>query len=322
MNPPARRSNSFSKDCLAEPKEKLLQVVHTITEFRKWRRSLAGPQSNVVPFVPTMGALHEGHASLVRQARALAGAAGTVLSSIFVNPTQFGPAEDFSKYPRTLDADVQILAAAGCDAVFVPPAQEMYPAAASTSTQDLAGSVSIDPGALGTILEGAIRPGHFRGVCTVVAKLLSIVEPTQLLLGQKDFQQQAILRRMCIDLNMPVEVVTCPTIRESDGLAMSSRNRYLSAEERSRAVAIHEALAAAKAEYDGGERGAAALEAIMRQRIESRGLQLQYAVTAHPDTLQLWTARPQGRITGPCVLLIAAKLGNTRLIDNMVLSPS
>jgi len=299
-----------------------LQVVHTIPEFRKWRRSLVAPRSNVVPFVPTMGALHEGHASLVRQARALAGATGTVLSSIFVNPTQFGPAEDFSKYPRTLDADVQILTAAGCDAVFVPSAQEMYPAVATISTQDLAASVSIDPGPLGTILEGAIRPGHFRGVCTVVAKLLNVVEPTHLLLGQKDFQQQAILWRMCVDLNMPVEVVTCPTIRETDGLAMSSRNRYLSPEERSRAVALYEALTAAKAQYDGGERHAAALEAAMRQRVESRGLQLQYAVAAHPDTLQLWTAQPQSRIAGPCVLLIAAKLGNTRLIDNMVLSSS
>jgi pantoate--beta-alanine ligase len=295
-----------------------VHVLNQISDFRKWRRGLSGPAAATVTFAPTMGALHEGHASLVKNARARAGA-GTALSSIFVNPTQFGPSEDFSKYPRTLDADLRILADAGCDAVFVPSVQEMYSSIGALSTQALAEMTSIDPGPLSTVLEGAIRPGHFRGVCTVVAKLLNVVEPTHLLLGQKDFQQQAILRRMCIDLNMPVEVVTCPTVREPDGLAMSSRNRYLNPDERSRAIALYEALTTAKRRYDAGERSAAALEAEMKSRLEARQLQVQYAVAAEPETLALWSAQPDGRITGTCVLLIAVKLGTTRLIDNTLL---
>ncbi|MGN6370114.1 MAG: pantoate--beta-alanine ligase [Phycisphaerae bacterium] len=291
-------------------------VIHHIPQFRKWRRSLNAP---AVTFAPTMGALHEGHASLLRHARAMAGPSGTAISSIFVNPTQFGPSEDFSKYPRTLDADLQILEAAGCDAVFVPSPQEMYAAIHTLNTQALAEITSIDPGPLAAVLEGAIRPGHFRGVCTVVAKLLNIVEPTHLLLGQKDFQQQAILRHMCLDLNMPVEVVTCPTIREPDGLAMSSRNRYLSPDERARAVALFEALTAAKSLYHAGEHSAPLLESAMCDRIAARGLSLQYAVAAHPETLAPWNQHPDARIAGPCVLLIAAKLGTTRLIDNMLL---
>jgi len=200
-----------------------MKVIHTIAEFRAWRGAVG---AGLTPFVPTMGALHEGHASLVRQARAMADTGGRVIASIFVNPTQFGPAEDFSKYPRTLEADCQMLEAAGCDAVFVPSAGEMYgvPAGGTlNAATQMESGVTVDPGPLGNVLDGAIRPGHFRGVCTVVAKLLNITQPSHLLLGQKDFQQQAILRRMCADLNMPVEVVTCPTLREVDGLAMSSR---------------------------------------------------------------------------------------------------
>ena len=284
-----------------------------------WRRALRGPAAATVTFAPTMGALHEGHAALVRQAREMAGPFGTALSSIFVNPTQFGPSEDFSKYPRTMEGDMQILEAAGCDAVFVPSAQEIYGGIQTFSTQALAETTSVDPGPLASVLEGAIRPGHFRGVCTVVAKLLNIVEPTHLLLGQKDFQQQAILRRMCLDLNMPVQVVTCATVRESDGLAMSSRNRYLSADERLRATALHEALTAAKALYQSGERSAAKLESSMVERLAARGLRTQYVVAAHPESLVLWNQQPEGRIAGRCVLLIAAKLGTTRLIDNMLL---
>ncbi len=292
-----------------------MQVFHSIVEFRKWRRSL-GPMIRV-PFAPTMGALHEGHVSLIREARRLAGESGKAISSIFVNPTQFGPTEDFAKYPRTLETDLAALQAAGCDAVLVPSAEEMYPLLKEKGSNDLENGVSIHPGALANVLEGAIRPGHFRGVCTVVAKLLNIVEPTELLLGQKDFQQQAIVRRMCVELNMPVEVITCATVRESDGVAMSSRNRYLSPEERPRAAAIYEGMRAAKSEYDGGERGAGALEARMRARIESRGLAVQYAVVADVESLALWSAQPHGLITGPAVLLVAAKLGGTRLIDNL-----
>jgi pantoate--beta-alanine ligase len=288
-----------------------LKVLHTITEFRKWRHTVPGAIRT--PFAPTMGALHEGHASLVREARKLAGASGKVLSSIFVNPTQFGPGEDFGKYPRTLEADVALLAEAGCDAVFVPTAQEMYP------DQQEAGT-SVEAGGLANVLEGAIRPGHFRGVCTVVAKLLNIVTPTDLLLGQKDFQQQAVLRQMVRDLNMAVNVVTCPTIREADGLAMSSRNRYLNANERARAVGLFLALQEAEGAYDGGERKASVLEAGMRRQLESRGVEVQYAVAAEPRTLRLWK-EGEGRIEGEVVFLIAGKVGGTRLIDNWVVGP-
>ena len=242
-----------------------MRVIHAIAEFREWRRERAagGLPGAVAAFVPTMGALHAGHVSLVTAARRLAGRDGVVMASIFVNPTQFGPAEDFAKYPRTLESDVKMLEGAGCDAVLaLPSADEMY-----TGIQN---SVMVEPGSLGEVLEGAIRPGHFRGVCTVVAKLLNIVQPTHLLLGQKDFQQQAILRRMCGDLNFGVEVVTCPTLRESDGLAMSSRNRYLSAEDRERAVGLFEGLSWGRQAIAGGERRVEAVEAGMRERIERR----------------------------------------------------
>ena len=291
-----------------------MRVIHTVAEFRKWRK---GAGAGMVTFVPTMGALHEGHASLVREARRMAGAKGHVAASIFVNPTQFGPGEDFGKYPRTLEADAVLLETAGCDAVFVPSAEEMYGRNAKHETRNAKpASVRIDPGPLGTMLEGDIRPGHFAGVCTVVLKLLNIVQPTHLLLGQKDYQQQAVVREMVGDLNVPVEVVTCATVREADGLAMSSRNRYLSADERAKAPVIHEAMMWAKERYAGGERNAGALEAGMKQRIEQRGLTVQYAVAAHGRTLALW----KGKIDGPCVILVAAKLGGTRLIDNEVLS--
>jgi pantoate--beta-alanine ligase len=295
-----------------------MKVLHSIADFRVWRRGV--PTGALTPLVPTMGALHEGHASLVRAARALAGSAasgGAVVSSIFVNPTQFGPQEDFAKYPRTMDADGVLLEAAGCDAVLAPSAEEMYGANAGNVGRE---GVTVDPGPLGAVLEGAIRPGHFRGVCTVVAKLLGIVQPTHLLLGQKDFQQQAILRRMVADLNLPVEVVTCPTVRESDGLAMSSRNRYLSADERRRAVALYEALTWAKAAYDRGEREASVLDAGMAQRLVARGLVPQYALVADSTTLTP-CRETGGRVDRDkdAVALLAARLGRTRLIDNMLL---
>ncbi len=248
----------------------------------------------------------------------LAGSHGKVISSIFVNPTQFGPAEDFTRYPRTLDADLELLRSVGCDAVFVPSAQEMYPTLHAPLPHDLAQGVSIDPGPLAALLDGAVRPGHFRGVCTVVAKLLHIVQPTDLLLGQKDFQQQAILRRMCADLNMNIAVMTCPTVRESDGLALSSRNRYLSPEDRPRAGGIFKAMEEARRTYSAGERRAAALEETMQTVLAAHALQIQYAVVAQPETLQLWSAQPQGVIAGDAILLVAAKVpGGTRLIDNM-----
>jgi pantoate--beta-alanine ligase len=291
----------------------MVKVIHTIREFREYHCTHGS--AHVRAFAPTMGALHDGHASLIRQARTMAGANGLVLSSIFVNPTQFGPQEDFAKYPRTLESDVAILTAAGCDAVFVPSAEEMYPGIRTLNTQHSAMGTSVDPGPLANALEGAIRPGHFRGVCTVVAKLLNITQPTHLLLGQKDFQQQAILRLMVRELDMPCEVVTCPTLRESDGLAMSSRNRYLSTDERSRAPAIFQAMSTAKAMFDAGERQAATLNNHMQQRITAAGMHVQYALVADRDTLSPF----QHRIDQPAVLLVAAKLGTTRLIDNLLL---
>jgi len=290
-----------------------LPVIATVAAYRQWRGAL--PADVPVAFVPTMGALHEGHASLVRAARAAAGPAGVVVTSIFVNPTQFVPTEDFGRYPRTLAADRQLVAAAGGTAIFAPSVQEMYPGISSLSTQHSALSTSVDPGPMGDILEGAIRPGHFRGVCTVVAKLLNIVTPTVLYLGQKDFQQQAILRQMIRDLDMPVEVVTAPTVREADGLAMSSRNRYLSPEQRANAIGLYEALTAAKAAYNTGERSAETLQQIMANALLARGLEVQYALPVHATTLAPFTEP----IAPPAVLLIAAKLGATRLIDNMVL---
>jgi pantoate--beta-alanine ligase len=292
-------------------------LFHTIAEIRAWRAAL--PPAAPLAFVPTMGALHDGHASLARHARTIADASktpGNVAASIFVNPTQFGPQEDFSKYPRTLDADLGLLAPAGVDAVFAPSAEEMYPHIASLSTEHSALSTSVDPGPIATILEGAIRPGHFRGVCTVVLKLLNIVTPTHLVMGQKDYQQNAVLRQMIRELNVATEHVMCPTIREPDGLAMSSRNRYLSPADRPRAVAIYRALTAAKSAFLAGEKNPRTLESLMRQTIESAGLAVQYSLPAHADTLAAFPVA----IDAPCVLLVAAKLGTTRLIDNMLIS--
>jgi pantoate--beta-alanine ligase len=292
---------------------KELLVIHTVAEWRAYRKTISGETR--VAFVPTMGALHDGHASLVRAARALVGDKGIVAASIFVNPTQFGPQEDFNRYPRTLAQDSGLLQEAGCDVVFVPAVEEMYPGISALSTQHSLMGTSIDAGPMGNILEGAIRPGHFRGVCTVVAKLLHVVEPTVMYLGQKDYQQQAIVRRMVRDLNMAVEIITAPTIRESDGLAMSSRNRYLSPDQRRDAVGLYEALTKAKAAFDAGERRAATIEQLMTTALGERKLDIQYAMAVHAETL----ASFESLIVQPAVLLIAVKVGTTRLIDNMLL---
>lgn len=290
-----------------------IPVLKTIDELRQFRASI--PPEKIVAFVPTMGALHEGHASLIQQAHTIAGINGCALASVFVNPTQFTPSEDFNRYPRTLDQDVEILESAGAQAVFAPSPHEMYPdiSALSTSHSDM--SVSVDPGPRGTMLEGALRPGHFRGVCTVVLKLLNLTQPTHLVMGQKDYQQNIVLRKMISDLNIPVEHVMCPTVRESDGLARSSRNRYLSQDERVRAIGLYEALNWAAEEYKRGNHDGGLLETGMKKILASRQLEVQYAIAAHADTLRTYT----GKIEGPVVLLIAAKNGNTRLIDNMLL---
>ncbi len=243
-----------------------------------------------------------------------------MIASIFVNPTQFGPREDFTRYPRTLDADLALLASAGCDLVLIPQVDAMYPGAGTPSAAPLPDAksqteqwITVDPGPMGDLLEGSPhggRPGHFRGVCTVVAKLLNMTQPTHLLLGQKDFQQQAILRKMIEHLNFPVEAVTSPTLRETDGLAMSSRNRYLSAQERSQAPALFEALQHAKSLFDAGERRAPVLDAAMHGHLKERGLSPVYALAADAKTLMAFGESPGQTIERPAVLLIAAKLGN------------
>ena len=282
-----------------------MQIFNTIATWQAHAAHLSPRGPRV--FVPTMGALHAGHGALVAQARKLAGSDGHVVVSIFVNPTQFGPHEDFARYPRTLADDVALCERCGCDFIFAPAATEMYPPG---QTQ-----LSINPGYMGDILEGAIRPGHFSGVCTVVLKLLAIVQPTHLILGQKDYQQQAILRCMVRDFNLPVSVVTAPTVREADGLAMSSRNRYLTEPQRAAAPVIYQTLAWAAAEIRNTNSDAAQLSAAMRQRINAAGLETQYALAA--DCISL--AELRGSLHPPCVLLAAAKNGNTRLIDNMLI---
>jgi pantoate--beta-alanine ligase len=240
--------------------------------------------------------------------------AGTdrVLASIFVNPTQFGPNEDFARYPRALEADQHLLEQAGCDALFCPPVTEIYGGLGQTRVQ-------VEP--LGSDLCGRVRPSHFQGVATVVAILLNLVRPDRLFLGWKDYQQVIVLRRMVEDLAMPVEVVGVPTVREADGLAMSSRNRYLTPEERQRAVGIQRALAAAQAAWRGGERRVESLVLAARQVLMACDIQeIDYVEVRDADTLAPLPAQGRQEGQGEPILLIAARLGMTRLIDNRILS--
>lgn len=277
-------------------------VVTTIAEVRK---AVVGARTGGlrVGLVPTMGALHEGHAALVRAAKA---ASGFVVVSIFVNPTQFGPKEDFAKYPRTLEADQKLCAETGADLIFAPGVEEMYPANSLTF---------VEVGTLGDHLCGASRPGHFRGVCTVVLKLFNIVQPDLAHFGAKDCQQARILSQMVRDLNVPVEMRIEPTVREPDGLAISSRNRYLSDSERAVAPRIYRALQAARARAQAGETDAARLEAALRAELEAiPGARVDYARVVDAETLQ-----PLARLDRPAVAAAAAFLGTTRLIDNLSL---
>jgi len=256
-----------------------------------------------VGFVPTMGALHDGHASLMRVARE-AVAEGPVVVSVFVNPLQFGPKEDLSRYPRTLEADLDVCAAEGVDVVFAPTVEEVYPGGEP--------QVTVEPGPLAAILEGASRPGHFRGVLTVVAKLFGLVQPDVAVFGEKDYQQLALIRRMVTDLCLPVDIVGAETRREPDGLAMSSRNRYLDPEQRLTATALSRTLRAAQAAARYGEQAAlAAARAALR---ESPGVDLDYFVITDAE-LQTLPADPPAGTVGRA--LIAAKVGATRLIDNL-----
>ena len=279
-----------------------MQIVRTVGELRHWSRE-ARRGGRSVGLVPTMGALHDGHLSLVRAARA---ACDAVAVSIFVNPTQFGPNEDFALYPRTFEADCALLADTGVDVVFAPAPVEMYPAGSATF---------VDVEGLSGRLDGASRPGHFRGVATVVARLFIAAEPDRAFFGQKDAAQVAVLRRMTADLGLPVEVVVCPIVREADGLAMSSRNRYLSAEERGQALALSRALEAAQALFGGGERRAAKLvEAARRVFAGEPEVRVDYIAAVD------WATLEPVELAGPGTLFaVAAYVGNTRLIDNCIL---
>ncbi len=252
-----------------------------------------------------MGFLHEGHAALIKQSTARCGA--TVVS-IFVNPTQFGPAEDLAKYPRDLEGDQNLCLRLGVDLLFLPEAAEVYPTGFSTF---------VDPGRTGEPLCGQFRPGHFRGVATVVAKLFSMVQPDLAFFGQKDLQQTAVIRRMVRDLNLPVELMVVPTVREAGGLAMSSRNSYLSAEDRVRALAISQGLFAAESAYRAGERHIEHLLALVTEKVRPVA-SVQYCEIVDLHSLQSL----QGELDRPAALAIAAFVGSVRLIDNVILAPS
>jgi pantoate--beta-alanine ligase len=278
-----------------------MQVLRTIAELSPWRVGATPP----VGLVPTMGYLHEGHLSLVRRARS---ESGSVVVSIFVNPSQFGPHEDFQRYPRDLERDLGLLNTEQVDAVFTPEVHEMYPAGASTmvEVEDLSG-----------ILEGASRPGHFRGVATIVCKLLHLVQPHRAYFGEKDYQQLQVIRRMVHDLRMPVEVVGCPTIREPDGLAMSSRNVYLAPAERQAAVALSQALSQAERLVKDGVWNGSRLQAEVQSMLDKEPLiRTDYVAVVHPHTLQpVVTLAAEGAI-----VCVAVWIGHTRLIDNIHVS--
>lgn len=269
---------------------------------------LLAQRSGPVGFVPTMGALHEGHATLMREARARTGA-GTVVASVFVNPLQFGAGEDLDRYPRTLPDDLEVCGREGVDVVFAPSVEEVYPGWPAQP------QVTVEPGPLATVLEGATRPGHFRGVLTVVAKLFGLVRPDLAVFGQKDYQQLVLVRRMVDDLCLGVDVVGAETVREPDGLALSSRNRYLDDSERTTALALSRALRRAQDEAVHG--AGAALAAARTELAAEPGVDLDYLVVTTPDLADLPADVPDGT---PGRVLVAAKVGTTRLIDNLPLT--
>jgi pantoate--beta-alanine ligase len=276
-----------------------MKTVKTLPELRTLRAALTRP----VGFVPTMGYLHAGHISLVQLAKE---ECASVITSIFVNPTQFGPNEDLAKYPRDLPHDLSLLEAAGTELVWTPSPEIMYPSGFQTW-------VTVEELTHG--LEGAVRPGHFRGVTTVVAKLFNAVQPDKAYFGQKDAQQVAVIRRMTKDLGFPIEIVVCPTVREPDGLAMSSRNTYLNSAERKAATVLFRALSTAKSAYENGERQAEALRRIMMETINAEPLaKLQYVSCADYDSLE-----ELEHVTGKTLLSMAVYVGKTRLIDNFVI---
>jgi len=276
-----------------------MHTVFTLPDLRTARL----PFSGTVGLVPTMGYLHEGHLSLIRRAR---DECEHVVVSIFINPTQFGPSEDLSKYPRDLDRDLKLIEPLGTDLVWVPTAESMYPQGYQTW---------VEVEEMTNPLEGAMRPGHFKGVTTVVAKLFNAVQPHNAYFGQKDAQQVAVIRQMTRDLNFPIEIVVCPIVREPDGLAMSSRNVYLDSAQRKAATVLFRSLNAAKEVYDKGERDAGMLRQITTEVLASEPLaQVQYVSCADYDTLEELDV-----VKGRALLSMAVFLGKTRLIDNLVL---
>ncbi len=275
-----------------------MQVVETLEELQSARGNLPSPFG----IVPTMGYLHEGHLSLARWAKRECASVGV---SIFVNPTQFGPQEDLEAYPRDIDRDLDLLKAEGVDLVWMPTVEVMYPLGFQTW---------VDVDALTQVLEGARRPGHFRGVTTVVAKLFNAMQPNRAYFGQKDAQQAAVIRRMVVDLNFPIEIIVCPIVREADGLAMSSRNSYLDPAQRTAATVLHRALTAAVGAYEEGQRDAEALRSMMIEILSTEPLaRVQYVSVADPETL----LELSGSIER-ALLSLAVFVGKTRLIDNML----
>jgi pantoate--beta-alanine ligase len=276
-----------------------MQTLTTLQDLRQWRMTLTG----TVGLVPTMGALHAGHLSLVRRARAECDHVGV---SIFVNPTQFGPNEDLAKYPRTLEQDLSLLEPLGVGVVWAPSPEEVYRPGYQTW-------VTVEN--VTTVLEGARRPGHFRGVTTVVAKLFNAFLPHRAYFGQKDAQQAAVLRRMAQDLNFPVEMIICPIVREADGLALSSRNRYLKPDERRAAVVLYRALCAVKEAVEHGERDAQRLRGLMSALLAAEPLAREdYVSAADPDSLA-----ELERLEADALFSMAVRVGTTRLIDNFLL---
>ncbi|HSH22287.1 MAG TPA: pantoate--beta-alanine ligase [Candidatus Caenarcaniphilales bacterium] len=279
-----------------------MKVVRSRAALAAARAGLGGP----VGFVPTMGALHAGHSSLLRSGRA---ESASLVASIFVNPTQFGAGEDFERYPRDEAADLGVLEAAGTDVAFLPAVDEIYPAGASTS---------VDVGRLGEVLEGAARPGHFRGVATVVTILFSLVRPERAYFGQKDGQQVVVLKRLVRDLGLTPEIVVCPTVRDPDGLALSSRNRYLSSQERAAAPVLHRALRAAADLLQRGEHDAEHLRHVMRSILAETPLATaDYVSVADAETLEELAS-----VDRPALASLAVRFSSARLIDCLPLDPS
>jgi pantoate--beta-alanine ligase len=279
-----------------------MQLLTAIADLRAWVRGRRAAGERIA-LVPTMGALHQGHLALVDEGRRRA---ERVVMSLFVNPLQFGPAEDLARYPRDLAGDRALAASRGVDVLFAPDPETMYPPGSE---------VRVVPGASADRWEGASRPGHFAGVLTVVAKLFHLVEPDVACFGRKDVQQVVLVRQMVRDLDWPLEVVVVPTVREPDGLALSSRNRYLSAGERREALALSRALAAAHQSWRGGERRAGRLEARMREVLAmSPGVRVEYIAVTEPTALA-----PVESVDDGTVIALAARVGSTRLIDNIIL---